>query len=132
MKKLPVLVAVAALLCGFAAAQQKKIKVIADQDSAGPQGTNFLSLLMLLRSPQIDLLGIIQACLVQKEVGDATQRRHSPVARAGLDRLIQFRDQGVCHSHRMAPFGQTRAKATGPCDCDRHGFRCNAPVSLRL
>lgn len=58
MKKLPVVVAVAALLCGFAGAQQKKIKVIADQDSAGPQGTNFLSLLMLLRSPQIDLLGI--------------------------------------------------------------------------
>src|SRR6185312_14383785 len=45
------------LLCTLAAAQ-KKIKVIADQDSAGPQGTNFLSLLMLLRSPQIDLLGI--------------------------------------------------------------------------
>jgi inosine-uridine nucleoside N-ribohydrolase len=45
-------------MCGFAGAQQKKIKVIADQDSAGPQGTNFLSLLMLLRSPQIDLLGI--------------------------------------------------------------------------
>jgi inosine-uridine nucleoside N-ribohydrolase len=41
-----------------ASAQQKKIKVIADQDSAGPQGTNFLSLLMLLRAPQIDLLGI--------------------------------------------------------------------------
>src|ERR1700720_1660664 len=38
--------------------QQKKIKVIADQDSAGPQGTNFLSLLMLLRAPKIDLLGI--------------------------------------------------------------------------
>ena len=46
------------LLTSLAAAQQKKIKVIADQDSAGPQGTNFLSLLMLLRSPQIDLLGI--------------------------------------------------------------------------
>src|SRR5690349_23548595 len=45
------------LLCTLAAAQ-KKIKVIADQDSAGPQGTNFLSLLMLLRAPQIDLLGI--------------------------------------------------------------------------
>jgi len=41
-----------------AAAQQKKIKIIADQDSGGPQGTNFLSLLMLLRAPQIDLLGI--------------------------------------------------------------------------
>ena len=46
------------LLCALASAQQKKIKVIADQDSAGPQGTNFLSLLMLLRAPQIDLLGI--------------------------------------------------------------------------
>jgi len=41
-----------------AAAQQGKIKVIADQDSAGPQGTNFLSLLMLLRAKQINLLGI--------------------------------------------------------------------------
>ncbi|MGH9503736.1 MAG: nucleoside hydrolase [Terriglobales bacterium] len=46
------------LLCILAPAQSKKIKVIADQDSAGPQGTNFLSLLMLLRAPQIDLLGI--------------------------------------------------------------------------
>ena len=35
-----------------------KIKVIADQDSAGPQGTNFLSLLMLLNAPTVDLLGI--------------------------------------------------------------------------
>jgi inosine-uridine nucleoside N-ribohydrolase len=35
-----------------------KIKVIADQDSAGPQGTNFLSLLMLLNAPQLDVLGI--------------------------------------------------------------------------
>jgi purine nucleosidase len=35
-----------------------KVKVIADQDSAGPQGTNFLSLLMLLAAPQVDLLGI--------------------------------------------------------------------------
>jgi purine nucleosidase len=41
-----------------AAAQQKKIKIIADQDSGGPQGTNFVSLLMLLRAPEIDLLGI--------------------------------------------------------------------------
>jgi inosine-uridine nucleoside N-ribohydrolase len=41
-----------------ASPQQKRIKVIADQDSAGPEGTNFLSLLMLLRAKQIDLLGI--------------------------------------------------------------------------
>ena len=41
-----------------ATGEGRKIKVIADQDAAGPQGTNFLSLLMLLRAPQIDLLGI--------------------------------------------------------------------------
>jgi inosine-uridine nucleoside N-ribohydrolase len=50
------------LVCGAAApgaeALPAKIKVIADQDSAGPHGTNFLSLLMLLNAPQIDLLGI--------------------------------------------------------------------------
>src|SRR5215510_14052509 len=58
MKKTPFLLTLVMLLCGVAAAQPKKIKVIADQDSAGPQGTNFASLLMLLRSPKIDLLGI--------------------------------------------------------------------------
>ena len=50
-------IALLLLACNLALAQ-KKIKVIADQDSAGPHGTNFLSLLMLLRAPQIDLLGI--------------------------------------------------------------------------
>ena len=58
MKKLAVVVTAALLLVAAASAQQKKIKVLADQDSAGPNGTNFLSLLMLLRAPQIDLLGI--------------------------------------------------------------------------
>ena len=59
MKKLIVLIAAALFLFAVpVVSAQKKIKVIADQDSAGPQGTNFLSLLMLLRAPQIDLLGI--------------------------------------------------------------------------
>jgi purine nucleosidase len=60
MKRFSIIIALALWLIGAvgASAQQKKIKVIADQDSAGPQGTNFLSLLMLMRSPQIDLLGI--------------------------------------------------------------------------
>ncbi len=57
MRRLAIL-AFGLLLASTAAAQAKKIKVIADQDSAGPQGTNLLSLLMLLRAPQIDLLGI--------------------------------------------------------------------------
>lgn len=48
------------LLCAAppAGAQRGEIKVLADQDSAGPHGTNFLSLLMLLMAPEIDLLGI--------------------------------------------------------------------------
>jgi purine nucleosidase len=58
MQRVSIRVAICLMLVTLASAQQKKIKVIADQDSAGPQGTNFLSLLMLLRAPQIDLLGI--------------------------------------------------------------------------
>ena len=56
--KLVITLVVLILLPTVASAQSKKIKVIADQDSAGPQGTNFLSLLMLLRAPQVELLGI--------------------------------------------------------------------------
>lgn len=63
MKQIAASIAVWAVLFTFTLAQSaptqaQKIKVIADQDSAGPAGTNFLSLLMLLRAPQIDLLGI--------------------------------------------------------------------------
>ena len=63
MSKKTAVLCCALLLCGYVSGQasapsQQKIKVIADQDSAGPQGTNFVSLLMLLRSPRIDLLGI--------------------------------------------------------------------------
>jgi inosine-uridine nucleoside N-ribohydrolase len=58
MKRVAFLMAACLLLCLTAIAQSKKTKVIADQDSAGPQGTNLLSLWMLLRAPQIDLLGI--------------------------------------------------------------------------
>ena len=64
MRRLLPIVICAALLCSTATRAQPepvhttKIKVIADQDSAGPAGTNFLSLLMLLRAPQVDLLGI--------------------------------------------------------------------------
>jgi hypothetical protein len=52
MKKTAILATVVAILfySPMVSSQQKKIKVIADQDSAGPQGTNFLSLLMLLRA----------------------------------------------------------------------------------
>jgi inosine-uridine nucleoside N-ribohydrolase len=58
MKRISFLIAACLLLCVMAFGQSRKTKVIADQDSAGPQGTNLLSLLMLLRAPQIDLLGI--------------------------------------------------------------------------
>ena len=58
MQRASIRLVICLLLVTLASAQQKRIKVIADQDSAGPQGTNFLSLLMLFRAPQIDLLGI--------------------------------------------------------------------------
>jgi inosine-uridine nucleoside N-ribohydrolase len=60
MKPLAIAILFSCLVFGPALvfAQQQKIKIIADQDSAGPEGTNFLSLLMLLRAPQVDLLGI--------------------------------------------------------------------------
>ena len=57
-KRVSISIALLLLSCAAASAQARKIKVIADQDSGGPQGTNFLSLLMLLRAPQVDLLGI--------------------------------------------------------------------------
>lgn len=58
-KRIAILAVFLSILLGsLASAQPKKIKVIADQDSAGPEGTNLLSLLMLLRAPQVDLLGI--------------------------------------------------------------------------
>src|SRR5271170_1077049 len=38
--------------------QAQQIKVIADQDSAAPQGTNLLSLRRRLRAAEINLLGI--------------------------------------------------------------------------
>ena len=60
MKLLWPLVVVFSLLVSGppATALQPRIKVLADQDSAGPEGTNYLSLLMLLMAPEIELLGI--------------------------------------------------------------------------
>lgn len=49
---------VALLALGATATAQQRIRVLADQDSAGPHGTNFLSLLMLLMAPRVELLGI--------------------------------------------------------------------------
>jgi purine nucleosidase len=45
------------LLAGAAAAQQKRLVVI-DQDAAGPGGTDMMSILVLLQSPQVQTLGI--------------------------------------------------------------------------
>jgi inosine-uridine nucleoside N-ribohydrolase len=50
--------ALVAVLGSSGAESRERIKVLADQDSAGPQGTNFLSLLMLLMSDDVELLGI--------------------------------------------------------------------------
>ncbi|SRR5579871_294408 len=43
---------------GLASAQPPKRFVIVDQDAAGPSGSDQLSMLALLQSPQVDVLGI--------------------------------------------------------------------------
>lgn len=53
-----ILALAAPLASGAPPTASSRLKLIADQDSAGPEGTNFLSLLMLLNAPQIELLGI--------------------------------------------------------------------------
>ncbi len=58
MKQSFAAVVLAAVLSSTAADAAERIKVLADQDSAGPHGTNFLSLLMLLMSKDVELLGI--------------------------------------------------------------------------
>jgi len=60
MKRLAIAILFTCLVFGptLVFAQRPRIKILADQDSAGPEGTNFLSLLMLLRAPQVDLIGI--------------------------------------------------------------------------
>jgi len=47
-----------ALFSGIAHAQTARRKVIVDQDTFGPGGSNMQSVLMLLQSPDVDLLGI--------------------------------------------------------------------------
>lgn len=50
--------AAALLLISFAAWGQEKRKIIIDQDAAGPAGTDQQSMLLLIQSPQTEVLGI--------------------------------------------------------------------------
>jgi inosine-uridine nucleoside N-ribohydrolase len=47
---------VATLACGAATAEKRL--VVIDQDTSGPGGTNMMSLMALLQSPQVEVLGI--------------------------------------------------------------------------
>src|SRR5882757_1369369 len=46
------------LLACLAASGQEKRKIIIDQDAAGPGGTDQQAILMLIQSPQTEVLGI--------------------------------------------------------------------------
>ena len=46
------------LVCAMCAAQGTKRKIIIDQDAAGPAGTDQQSILLLIQSPQTEVLGI--------------------------------------------------------------------------
>jgi purine nucleosidase len=54
----PAKVAVALLLLAGAGASQEKRFVVIDQDAAGPGGTDMMSILVLLQSPDVQTLGI--------------------------------------------------------------------------
>lgn len=51
-------VAIALILATFNSAGQEKRKIIIDQDAAGPAGTDQQSMLLLIQSPQVEVLGI--------------------------------------------------------------------------
>src|SRR5271157_1360574 len=53
-----VLAAVALLLLAGAGTAQETRYVVIDQDAAGPGGTDMMSILVLLQSPQVETLGI--------------------------------------------------------------------------
>jgi purine nucleosidase len=59
MKRAKFGLALACVLLGtlFAAAQQRR-KVIINQDCSGPGGSNMQTLLTLIQSPQVEVLGI--------------------------------------------------------------------------
>lgn len=48
----------ALLICCVASWGQERRKVIIDQDAAGPAGTDQQSILLLIQSPQTEVLGI--------------------------------------------------------------------------
>ena len=53
-----ILIGIAALLLAGSLFAQEKRYVVIDQDAAGPGGTDMMSILLLLQSPQVNVLGI--------------------------------------------------------------------------
>ena len=58
MRIVRVLMMAALMVASLSAAAQQKRKVIIDQDAAGPAGTDQQSMLVLIQSPQAEVLGI--------------------------------------------------------------------------
>src|SRR5271165_2687487 len=50
--------ALALLVCAFPASAQSRRKIIINQDCSGPGGSNMQTLLLLIQSPQTEVLGI--------------------------------------------------------------------------
>src|SRR5947209_5557453 len=57
-RKLACMLAGCVMMCGAAVGAQEQRLVIADQDASGPGGSDMMSLLVFLQSPQVNLLGI--------------------------------------------------------------------------
>ncbi len=110
MARLVVLLLMAALSLG---AQTRK-KVFIDQDARGPAGTDMQSMLILLQSPQVEVLGIsitsgdgwakagVQNTLSMLEL---TGHQDIPVAQGGEFPLLNSRDETRLWEAQFGEFG---------------------------
>ncbi len=118
---------VVAVLSSSSAAAAERIKVLADQDSAGPQGTNFLSLLMLLMSPDVELMGITTvsgdqwvrpATLFALHALELTGRHEVPVVQGAsmplLNRLSHVEGREALHGSHPSWHGSFNPDAPPP------------------
>ncbi len=101
------------LIAGSGFASQPRIKVLADQDSAGPEGTNYLSLLMLLMAPQVELLGVTtvsgdqwvkQATVFARHAVELTGRSDVPVIQGAEMPLLNSRGEQERREHLFGSY----------------------------
>ncbi len=106
------------LLCASTAAAQPKLKVIVDQDARGPCTTDIQSILMFVKSPQVDVLGIT---IVSGDLWMEQELRHTlraleiagrtdvPVYRGAVFPLVHTQDEAKRWEARLREAAVSRS-----------------------